>query len=140
MIRLADSDADIIRCHAVMQQLRPGISQTEFLPRVRRQMRQGYRLAFLQWDAEVAAVAGFRLCENLAWGAFLYVDDLVTDQSQRSMGAGRELFDWLVTFANEHGCGQLHLDSGVQRSDAHRFYLREGMHIASHHFMLSLTE
>jgi hypothetical protein len=28
----------------------------------------------------------------------------------------------------------VHLDSGVQRKDAHRFYEREGMKLASFHF------
>ena len=30
------------------------------------------------------------------------------------------------------------LDSGVQRHDAHRFYLRERMAITSHHFAKNL--
>jgi hypothetical protein len=34
----------------------------------------------------------------------------------------------------------LDLDSGVQRHDAHRFYLRERMHISSHHFTKRLDE
>lgn len=138
MIRLADSDQDITRCIPVMQQLRPHIPQTDFLPRIRRQMQQGYRLAMLERDNAVVALAGFRLSENLAWGRFLYVDDLITDESQRSSGAGKALFDGLVDIARNEDCQQLHLDSGVQRFDAHRFYLREGMHIAGHHFTLTL--
>ncbi|HEB93601.1 MAG TPA: GNAT family N-acetyltransferase [Gammaproteobacteria bacterium] len=140
MIRLADSDQDITRCIPVMQQLRPHIPAVDFLSRIRRQMQQGYRLAVLERDGRVVALAGFRLAENLAWGRFLYVDDLITDETQRSTGAGKALFDWLVDYAHQHGCQALHLDSGVQRFDAHRFYLREGMHIAGHHFTLSLMK
>jgi len=33
---------------------------------------------------------------------------------------------------------QLHLDSGVQRFSAHRFYLSKRMEISSHHFSLKL--
>jgi coproporphyrinogen III oxidase len=36
------------------------------------------------------------------------------------------------------GGGELHLDSGVQRFDAHRFYLRHRMAIVGHHFALPL--
>ncbi len=140
MIRLADNDQDISRCIPVIQQLRPHIPTADFLPRIRQQMQQGYRLAMLERDGHVVALAGFRLSENLAWGLFLYVDDLITDETQRSTGAGKALFDWLVDYAHQHGCQELHLDSGVQRFDAHRFYLREGMHIAGHHFALSLTK
>ncbi len=140
MIHLAESDQDINRCLPVMQQLRPHLSATDFLPRIRRQMQQGYRLAMFERDNEVVALAGFRVCENLAWSRFLYVDDLITDETRRSSGAGKALFGWLLDTARNEGCQQLHLDSGVQRFDAHRFYLREGMHIAGHHFTLSLSK
>jgi GNAT superfamily N-acetyltransferase len=87
----------------------------------------------------VRAVAGFRIAEFLAWGRILYVDDLVTASAQRSRGHGQALFDWLVARARANGCAQLHLDSGVQRFDAHRFYLRQRMSITSHHFALQLS-
>jgi hypothetical protein len=48
------------------------------------------------------------------------------------------LFDWLVGEARAAGCQSLELDSGVQRFDAHRFYLRNRMAISSHHFRLAL--
>ena len=69
---------------------------------------------------------------------FCYVDDLVTDESERSLGYGGALFDWLVAEARAEGCGKLELDSGVQRFAAHRFYLTKRMIISSHHFSLEL--
>ncbi len=58
----------------------------------------------------------------------------------RSKGYGDELFAWLVAHAKANGCDQLHLDSGVQRFAAHRFYLRLRMSMTSHHFALDLRE
>ena len=60
-------------------------------------------------------------------------------QAGRSSGYGRALFDWLVARARKENCDQLHLDSGVQRFGAHRFYLERRMIIASHHFSIKLT-
>jgi GNAT superfamily N-acetyltransferase len=97
-----------------------------------------YSLAFLEIEGEVKSVAGFRFGSNLAWGKYLYVDDLVTKSSVRSQGFGDALFDWLVEHAKQHGCVHLHLDSGVQRFGAHAFYLRKKMIISSHHFALAL--
>lgn len=134
----ARSDEDIRRCFAVMHELRPHISQAEFLPRIRRQMAQGYRLAFAESNGIVSAVAGFRFYEMLAWGRSMYVDDLVSSESSRGQGFGSKLFDWLVDLARESGCEQFHLDSGVHRFVAHRFYLHKGMDITSHHFALKL--
>ena len=122
-----------------MRELRTHLrDEEEFVARVQRQCEQGYRLAFLETGGEVRAVAGFRVSENLAWGRFLYVDDLVTADAARSAGFGRALFDWLVTEARRANCAQLHLDSGVQRFAAHRFYLARRMEISSHHFALRL--
>jgi GNAT superfamily N-acetyltransferase len=83
-------------------------------------------------------VAGFRIIENLVSGKMLYVDDLVTLEEHRSQGYGKAIFDWLVQYARQEGCGYLELDSGVQRFRAHRFYLTNRMIISAHHFRLKL--
>ena len=138
-IILARADEEILACYAVMSELRPHVRLEEFLPRVRRQIeRANYHLACLI-DGEVKAVAGFRISECLAWGKFLYVDDLVSKSGDRSKGYGGALFDWLVAHAKAEGCDQFHLDSGVQRFAAHRFYLLKRMSIDCHHFGLKLN-
>jgi GNAT superfamily N-acetyltransferase len=137
-VRIADSDDDIRSCFPVMRQLRPGYEADGFVTQLRRQREQGYRLALLTDDDAVVAVAGYRMGENLAWGKYLYVDDLVTDNARRSSGYGAELMEWLRSVAREAGCDELHLDSGVQRFAAHRFYLNLRMNITSHHFVEEL--
>jgi len=137
-ILLATTDAHIESCYPVMAELRPHVKPQEFLERVKRQtISAGYRLAFVV-DNNVKAVAGFRISENLAWGKFLYVDDLVSKAEDRSKGYGGVLFDWLVSHAKENNCDQFHLDSGVHRFAAHRFYLTKRMAIEAHHFGMKL--
>ena len=135
-VKLADSDADLRRCYAVMRQLRPHFEQQDaFIAQVRRQMAQErWRLAFVEDGDEVAAVAGFRLLECLATGKTLYVDDLVTSEDRRSQGHGENLMRWLEAHARKLGCQTFSLDSGTQRTGAHRFYFRMGMTIPSFHF------
>jgi GNAT superfamily N-acetyltransferase len=135
-ISLAASDADIARCFAVMAQLRPHLVEKEFVARVRRMQAENFHLAFVEDGGAVRAVAGYRYQDKLFSGKNLYVDDLVTDASERSKGHGRALLAWLTQQARAHGCMQL--DSGVQRFDAHRFYLRERMHISAYHFVRPL--
>ncbi|MFZ0060639.1 MAG: GNAT family N-acetyltransferase [Pyrinomonadaceae bacterium] len=138
IVSLARNDHEIQSCFDVMAALRPHLKREEFVSRIRRQQEgSGYELAYLA-AGTVKAVAGFRISECLAWGKFLYVDDLVTSSSDRSEGYGGILFDWLVDYARSAGCDKFHLDSGVQRFDAHRFYLRKRMAIEAHHFGLKL--
>jgi GNAT superfamily N-acetyltransferase len=136
VISLATSAEAIVRCFPVMSQLRPHLREEEFVAQVRRQQVGGYLLAALEAESRVRALAGYRFGENLAWGPFCYVDDLVTDAGERSRGFGRLLLGWVKERAREAGCVQFHLDSGVQRFQAHRFYFTQGMVISSHHFAL----
>lgn len=93
-IALATTPAEISRSHPVMRELRPNFKDTKkFVQRVQRQQRQGYLLAFLEAGGEVRAVAGYRFLESLISGKFIYVDDLVTRDADRSRGFGGELLD-----------------------------------------------
>lgn len=102
------------------------------------QRAEGYRLvgAFEADGADAVAVAGFHAGHHLAWGRFLYVDDLATLPESRRRGHARALLDWLLEEARRLECDQVHLDSGVglDRADAHRLYLNAGFVISSHHF------
>jgi GNAT superfamily N-acetyltransferase len=140
-VKLAETDGEIASCFPVMAELRPHVKEEEFLGRVRRQQSDGgYELALLENEGAVRAVAGFRIYECLAFGKFMYVDDLVTGGGERSRGHGRAIFDWLAGYAKKRGCEELHLDSRVHRHGAHRFYLRNRMDITAHHFGLKLRD
>ena len=146
-IFLAEDDDQIRSCYAVMLQLRQHVKPDEFLARVKRQHAiAGYKLACITDRApggtqdEVKAVAGFRISESLAWGKYLYVDDLVATSDDRSKGYGGALFAFVVQHARLNDCEQFHLDSGVQRFAAHRFYLAKRMSIECHHFGLKLKD
>lgn len=137
-IYLAQSDDEILRCYAVMAELRPHISIEEFLPRVKRQSEiAGFRLAYLT-DGEVKAVAGFRISEWLGGGKYMEIEDLVAKSGERSKGFGGELFDWLVEYAKRENCDQIKLVSHVKRFGAHRFYLEKRMIIEAHYFSMKL--
>jgi len=135
-ICLAKTDDEILSCYDVMVQLRPTYNHETFLLQVKKLMLDKYQLVYLKSNNIICATAGFRYSENLAWGKFLYVDDLVTASTQRSKGCGKLLLDWLKEQAKLNNCVGLHLDSGVQRIDAHRFYCRENMAHTSHHFAI----
>ena len=130
--------ADLSRCFPVMVQLRSDLTAEQFEQQVARQFEQGYKLLAAEEEGKIVGLAGYRIGENLAWGRFLYVDDIVTDEAARSTGVGTRLISWLKREALKNGCSQLHLDSGVHRFGAHRFYLRQGLDITSHHFGIKL--
>ncbi|MGB2694136.1 MAG: GNAT family N-acetyltransferase, partial [Dehalococcoidia bacterium] len=64
---------------------------------------------------------------SMRYGSRCWVEDLVVDKSQRSRGVGALLLAAATDWARAHGCSHLELDSGMGRTDAHRFYLAQGM-------------
>ena len=124
--------------YAAMLELRPNIgSVSEFVSRVNDVQRPaGYRLvaSFDDGDTAAAGAAGFHIRDMLAWGHYLYVEDLVTRESGRRAGHATRLLDWVLAEAERNGCESFQLDSGVHRHDAHRLYLGWGLAITGHHF------
>jgi len=133
-IYLACEDDEIQRCFSLMQALRPHLKKEMFLSQVKEQIQKGYHLFYVSNGSEVVSLAGCRIGVNLAWGRHLYIDDLVSNENQRSQGHGKKVLEYVKSFAKDKGCEGIHLDSGVQRFGAHKFYLREGFRISSHHF------
>ena len=137
-IQLASTTEELRACFTVMSELRPHLSLDGFIALVERmQKNHGYELAYLD-DNGIKAVAGIRIAEWLYTGKYMEIDDLITTAAERSKGYGAMLFDWVAGYAREQGCVQLRLVSGVQRADAHRFYLNKGMKFEAKYFSLNL--
>ena len=136
-VKIVESERDVERICATLLELRSEFDRDGLIEQIKSQQAEGYRLAYVESRGEVLSVAGFVIGTKLGWGKHMYVDDLVTAERHRSSGAGSRLIEWLKAHARELGCEQLHLDSGVQRFAAHRFYLRHGFEIRSHHFSIT---
>ena len=140
MPQIAQTDAEIARCYAVMAELRPHVKASEFVALVREMQALAYQLAYIEHEGEVVAVAGYRITRNLHMGRHLYVDDLVVRSDVRSQGHGERFIAWLREQAVAAGCRFFDLDSGTHRGRAHRFYFAHGFTIASYHFSEQLSE
>ena len=64
--------------------------------------------------------------------------ELVVEEDCRGQSIGRELFAHACEFAREEGCVQIELCSSMRRTDAHRFYEREGMRKDHFNFTMPL--
>ncbi|GAA4981031.1 GNAT family N-acetyltransferase [Kineococcus glutinatus] len=124
----------------VLRELRPHLDLDLLAAVCAEGAPQGLRFsAALDDDGTCHGVAGWRLWANTATVRQLYVEDLVTRAGSRSGGVGALLLRELEHRARAAGCTTLSLDSGVQRHEAHRFYFRERLHIAGHHFTRALA-
>jgi GNAT superfamily N-acetyltransferase len=141
LVELTPGDAALLSdVLPVLAELRPHLTADSLAAVYAEGHPQGLRFtAAYDEGGRCVGVAGWRVIATTHVVRKLYVDDLVTTAAARSMGVGHALLTHLEGQARAAGCTVLDLDSGVQRHDAHRFYLRERMAITSHHFAKSVA-
>jgi GNAT superfamily N-acetyltransferase len=96
--------------------------------------------AFVAEDADriIGLCTVYRDIDSVRFGQRAWVEDLAVDPDARSEGIGRRLLDAAKDWAREHGASHLELESGLPRTDAHRFYDREGAASRSYSFSFPL--
>ncbi|MDX6582531.1 MAG: hypothetical protein QOI10_1715 [Solirubrobacterales bacterium] len=94
-----------------------------------RQAIESHDACVLVADDEGALIGfctGYQDLHSVRFGYRAWVEDLAVDPARRSQGVGKALLDAIKAWARERGATHLELDSAETRSDAHRFYEREG--------------
>jgi GNAT superfamily N-acetyltransferase len=134
LVDLPPGDARWTTALPVLQELRPHLDRDALEAVLAGGAAQGLRFTAAYDGPACLGVAGWRVMDTTSARRKVYVDDLVTASAARSTGVGAALLREVERRAVEAGCTTLELDSGVQRHDAHRFYLRERFAITSHHF------
>lgn len=66
--------------------------------------------------------------------------EFVISPAVRGQGIGKEMFAYACRAARAAGCSQIELSSNGRRTDAHRFYAREGMRKSHVGFTMPLPE
>lgn len=113
---------DLLKAFVVFRQLRTDLDEETYLNLIQEMKKEGYKVFALYLDSEIVAVTGVIKLTNLYYGKHVWVNDLVTNVNHRSMGYGKTLLIFIGNWAKENGCGIVALSSGLQRSEAHKFY------------------
>ncbi|MFJ2986233.1 GNAT family N-acetyltransferase [Collimonas sp. NPDC087041] len=123
----------------LMRVLRPHVDNpATYVAQLARQTGQGYRL-LAAWDGEhVVGLAGYRELENLLYGRFIYVDDLVVSPNLQRSGVGAKLLAAVREEAVRRSCDHFVLDTGLHMPLAQRFYFRQGLLARGMHFTQNL--
>ena len=133
--RLFDSTrlSEVLQVH---RQLRPLLPEAvyDYRQKLSRMAGQGARLLAATYQGQITGVAVYRVYENTYQDLRLYIDDLIVDENCRSRGIGHALLTYCADLARQAGCDYLALDSGTQRTQAHKLYFREGFAITAFNF------
>ncbi|WP_327437751.1 GNAT family N-acetyltransferase [Pseudomonas donghuensis] len=138
-IRYLQEGAEQQAAFELMRELRPHLVDADaFAQQVRRQAQQGYRLLGAFYGKQLLGLAGVRISENLLYGRFTYVDDLVVAPAMRGLRVGAALLDAARAEGLRSGHAYLVLDTGLHMPLAQRFYYREGLLAKGMHFVQAL--
>ena len=123
IVKELESPKEMLEAFPVMNQLRTHLDEKTYLDLViEAKEKDMYRLFALFDQGKIVAVVGFKPMITLYYGRFVWVCDLVTDQTKRSNGYGERLLSYVHEWAEKHEYRTVALSSGLQRTDAHRFY------------------
>jgi ribosomal protein S18 acetylase RimI-like enzyme len=140
-IKHIESEADLEASFSVMQELRPHLSdRATYKEQVARQRTQGYRLLAAWRNGAIVGLAGYRLQDNLLYGRFVYVDDLVVSAALHRSRFGERLLQAARQQAIALDCRHFVLDTGLHMALAQRFYFRQGLLAKGMHFVEPLTQ
>jgi len=106
----------------VLREFRRNLSEQDYLNLLEEMRKEGYRLFALRDGDVIVSLAGVAVRTNFHDGRHVWVYDLVTTSTARSKGYGRRLLEYIEDFARRENCRIVALASGLQRTDAHRFY------------------
>lgn len=120
------------------RQLRPGLP-ADYATYMGRMFKEGAGMILLQDENLPVAIGVYRLHHTTFAGLRFYADDLVTDEAKRSRGYGKSMLTYLKEEATRTRCDMFTLESGTHRTQAHKFYFREGLVVPGFSFQTSLS-
>ena len=107
-----------------------GYPDTEsFLPQKLAKMLQHPDEILLVTEAQnqVIAFISFHIIPQIALpGNFARISYFAVDASARSLGIGKAMEEYCTTLARERYCDRIEVHCHSRRTDAHRFYFRQG--------------
>ena len=133
-IKIAITDTEIASCWEAIFLLRPMLERENFVSQIKNMQKEGYNLLYIQEDNQTVAIAGYRIYSMLYCGKMLYLDDLSTLEAHRGKGYASRLLNHLKEIALTQDCVSIHLDSGPNRTIAHKLYFKEDFTISAYHF------
>lgn len=136
-----ETEGDIDASFPVMRELRQHLDDADiYRERIARQQRAGYKLLGVWQDGKLLGLAGYRHLENLIYGRFIYIDDLVVSHVNQRSQLGASLIAEVRKLAKAERDVFLVLDTGLSNSLAQRFYFRNGLLSRGLHFSQALEE
>lgn len=119
---------DLASIHSLAEQLGYSISTQEMEENVKVILNHpDYELLVITENNLVAGWMSLHVRYAIETSHFLQITGIIVDDKKRGKGYGKMLVNYAEAYANEKGIKKLALYSNNKRTEAHQFYLRQGL-------------
>ena len=137
------SDADeILRLLYELERPRPKnkLEKTRFRKQILQYLSDGdKKILVAETDCKIVGLVSIVLTLRLNRTKLeMYVPELVVAKDHRRSGVGKLLIDSCVEIAKKKNCFRIRLESGNQRSQAHKFYKKTGFEQPAKTYVMNL--
>ena len=129
---------EMMEYHELLQLMYPEMQKNEYKRKLNEMLKNDYnQIAAFEGNVCVG-IAGYWINTRLYCDKYIDIDNVVVRTEFRSKGVGKEMMDWLESFAKKEKCKYSILDAYVENRKAQKFYFREGYIIRGFHFLKPL--
>ena len=124
----------------LLSQLNESTPEAILKERLLEMVEQNYECIVMYDKLKIIGICGIWYMTRQYIGKSMEVDHVVIDNTYRSKGLGRVLFDWIYEHVKSKGCEASELNAYVNNPKSHKFYHNEGYNIYGFHFLKVLRE
>lgn len=108
--------------------------------RVLAMAHENYECVGMYDKHELIGICGLWYMTRHYVGKSVEPDHVVIDEKYRNVGLGKQLFEWIYTYAKTKGFEASELNTYTQNRKSHKFYYNEGYEIYGFHFVKILRD
>jgi GNAT superfamily N-acetyltransferase len=133
-------DISLDDAYDILSDVEPDIPKDEFFVAYKKLFKGDVKILGLFNDSELCNVAVASIIDDNLTGRYLYLYDLVTHKDKRCQGYGSEMLKYIENLAIYNGCQRIKLNSGMHRSDEHKFLRNHGFDAFHYAFVKELKK
>lgn len=133
-------DVSLEDAYEILSDVEPSLSKDRFLSNYKKMLKGDVKVLGLFDTNKLCTVAVVSIQENEVHGKYLYLYDLVTHKSYRKKGYGKEMLRYIQNLAIYNECTKITLNSGLHRTDEHKFLKSNGFEMFHYAFIKDLSK
>ncbi len=114
------------------------VSEAILKQRFAEMVTQNYECAAIYDGEKLIGIAGMWFCTRHYSGRSVELDHVFIDDSYRRKGLGKKFMKCIYDYAVQKGCQSAELNTYVQNTPSHKFYMNEDFEILGYHFLKKL--